>query len=238
MADDGFMVDTMSGNGKRLGQCTPVAGCPVRDNWPELSSNAPMPKSRQDRRVVRTQQSLHEALIELVLEKGYEAVSVGDIVARANVGRSTFYAHHGGKESLLVSGIQHLRGVLLQAAQERTAGGRLFAFSEALFAHADTHRDLYRALVVKDTGVPVSQRMFAMVLDLVRRELAATAAPKAIRVPCDAAARFATEAMFSILTWWLDSGAKISPSEADALFRKLAMPGLVAAGWRQAEKSA
>jgi AcrR family transcriptional regulator len=42
-----------------------------------------------DRRVQRTRKLLQEALIALVLEKGYEAVTVQDIIDRANVGRST-----------------------------------------------------------------------------------------------------------------------------------------------------
>lgn len=48
-----------------------------------------MATKRPDRRVLRTRKLLQEALIALVLEKGYEAVTVQDIIDRANVGRST-----------------------------------------------------------------------------------------------------------------------------------------------------
>jgi AcrR family transcriptional regulator len=41
------------------------------------------------------------AFVELVLAEGYDSVAVGDIVRRANVGRSTFYSHYSSKESLL-----------------------------------------------------------------------------------------------------------------------------------------
>ena len=62
-----------------------------------------------DRRVARTRGMLHEALLSLIIEKGYEAVSVEDICERANVGRSTFYAHFTGKDDLKRSGLGHLR---------------------------------------------------------------------------------------------------------------------------------
>jgi len=75
-----------------------------------------MAKAKPDRRIARTQQSLHWALNTLILEKGYEATTIKDIVSHANVGRSTFYAHHGGKEGLLLSGLEHLR------AEYRSAG--------------------------------------------------------------------------------------------------------------------
>ena len=61
-----------------------------------------------DRRVLRTQQLLQTALISLIQEKGFEALSVQDIIDRANVGRATFYAHFDNKEDLLVSGSRDL----------------------------------------------------------------------------------------------------------------------------------
>src|SRR6185437_2006254 len=66
----------------------------------------------QDRRVERTQRALREALIRLVLERGWDDVSVQDVCARANVGRSTFYLHFADKEELLVSGFGGLQEAL------------------------------------------------------------------------------------------------------------------------------
>jgi AcrR family transcriptional regulator len=57
-----------------------------------------------DRRVQRTRQLLRTALVPLIEENGFEALTVQDIIDRANVGRATFYAHFDKKEDLLVSG--------------------------------------------------------------------------------------------------------------------------------------
>lgn len=46
------------------------------------------------------------AFVEMVLTNGYEATAVGDIVRKANVGRSTFYAHYPGKEALLTESLE------------------------------------------------------------------------------------------------------------------------------------
>lgn len=56
---------------------------------------------QQDRRSARTRDALLEVFLDLLFERGYEALSVRDIAARANVGRSTFYEHFAGKEALL-----------------------------------------------------------------------------------------------------------------------------------------
>ena len=62
-----------------------------------------MPQNVVDRRVQKTRKLLQEALMELVAEKGYEAVTIREILDKANVGRSTFYAHFQDKDQLLHS---------------------------------------------------------------------------------------------------------------------------------------
>src|SRR5438034_11484824 len=97
----------------------------------------------RDRRIDRTQQLLRSALLSLIQEKGFEALSVQDIIDRANVGRATFYAHFDNKEDLLASGIEGLRASLKerqrQALAQVPSDERLFAFSHELFVHANEH---------------------------------------------------------------------------------------------------
>ena len=57
-----------------------------------------------DRRVRRTRRRLKEALLGLIQERPYEAVTVQNIIDRADVGRSTFYSHFRSKEELLFDG--------------------------------------------------------------------------------------------------------------------------------------
>ncbi|MGN6514410.1 MAG: TetR/AcrR family transcriptional regulator [Rhizomicrobium sp.] len=71
-----------------------------------------MPKTRPDRRTERTRQALTTAFVELVLTKGYAAISVGDITEAANVGRSTFYMHHKSKMDLLKQSLMQPSAVL------------------------------------------------------------------------------------------------------------------------------
>ena len=61
-----------------------------------------------DRRVQRTKTSLRAALIGLAREKPYDSIAVKEILDRANVGRSTFYAHFRDKKDLLESGIHEM----------------------------------------------------------------------------------------------------------------------------------
>ena len=58
-------------------------------------------QERTDRRIDRTVTALRKALIDLILEKHYDSITVQDIIDRANVGRSTFYTHFRDKEDVL-----------------------------------------------------------------------------------------------------------------------------------------
>jgi AcrR family transcriptional regulator len=53
-----------------------------------------------DRRVQRTQQLVRSAMLSLIQEKGFETLTVQEIIDRANIGRATFYAHFDGKDDL------------------------------------------------------------------------------------------------------------------------------------------
>lgn len=55
------------------------------------------------RQVERTRDGLEKALIELINERGYESITIQEIVDRANVGRTTFYQHYGSKDELFFS---------------------------------------------------------------------------------------------------------------------------------------
>src|SRR5689334_9313169 len=125
----------------------PVSRQPQRSD----QEHGAMTKRPIDRRVARTQGALHQALLSLILEKGYEAISVENICERANIGRSTFYAHFTSKDDLKRSGLGHLRRELLErhrrASASMPAGIRPIRFSLPMFEHARNHAHLYRALV-------------------------------------------------------------------------------------------
>src|SRR5262245_43646956 len=105
-----------------------------------------------DRRVHRTRTALFHALIELILERDYDAISVGEIAEKANVGRSTFYAHFTDKDDLLRRGSGHFRGILFAQHQEMVAAEteparRALGFSRFMFEHTKEQHRVYRALM-------------------------------------------------------------------------------------------
>ena len=58
-------------------------------------------EKKLDPRIKRTRQLLQRALMELMAEKSFQAITVQDIAERATVNRVTFYAHFADKYALL-----------------------------------------------------------------------------------------------------------------------------------------
>jgi AcrR family transcriptional regulator len=190
---------------------------------------------KDDRRVQRTRQLLLSALLSLIREKGFEPLTVQDIIDRANVGRATFYAHFDNKEDLLVSGFEDFRASIKahQREQLRDAAGsdeRAFLFSSELIAHANDHREVFRAMVGKQSGV-VAQRLFQKILvELIREDIKAIG-PRGGHgpVPPEAAVQYIAGGLWGLFSWWLDAKVRLSVEEVDEMFRRLALPSLKAA---------
>ncbi len=175
-----------------------------------------------DRRVQRTRRLLQDALVATVIEKGYEAATVQDIIDRADVGRATFYAHFADKQTLLTSRLEDLRGLLL--AQQRQSPDSL-GFSLAMLEHARSNLAMYRAIVGHESGAFIIQRIHRTIADLAANDVNALAA-KASPQRRQLAVEFVAGAFMAVLTWWLDQGAALAPAEVDAIFRRLVLEGL------------
>ncbi|MGW1739024.1 TetR/AcrR family transcriptional regulator [Nocardia sp. NPDC001965] len=96
-----------------------------------------------DRRVRRTRDSLHRALIELMMERTYDRINVSDVITRADVGRSTFYSHYRDKDELLVvSCADYLRKEIA-----RTSSRGPWTPVRVMLGLAAGHPEVYRPLI-------------------------------------------------------------------------------------------
>jgi AcrR family transcriptional regulator len=188
--------------------------------------------ARPDRRVERTRQLIRAAFRELLEEKGYEALTVQDIIERANVGRATFYAHFDNKDELFASGFDELRALLTarqRAALSRggAAGERVLGFTDDLFVHANEYREVFHTMMGKQSGVVVQRLLRKLLVDLVRDDVkVATENGATSAVTIEAVAQFIAGGLFGLLIWWLDARPRLSAAEVSAMFRQLAMPAL------------
>ena len=106
---------------------------------------------------------------------------------------------------------------------------RAFEFSRELFTHADGHRDVFRAVVGKQSAVILQRHFQRMQVELVREEVKALAGQGASSVLVEAVVQYLASALFGLLAWWIDGKRRMSVDEVNDLFRKMALPAVRAA---------
>jgi AcrR family transcriptional regulator len=189
----------------------------------------------EDRRVRRTRRLLHQALLALVLERGYDRVTVQDVLDRADVARATFYTHFRDKDDLLLSGLDEIEQTLRQAmasyAQMREPHSEAtIGQLEVLLEHAAEHRGLYAALLASRAGPlilrEVRTRFTALATTHLKEMSAAHHATPVVPLPV--MAEFAVGAILGLLSWWMERTTELGPEQLADMLERLMTPALAA----------
>ena len=189
-----------------------------------------MRNTKADRRSQRTRQLLSAALFELMLEQRYDDITVQHIIDRANVGRSTFYAHYLDKEDLLVSDFTRVLDALSQHIEQRGLENQATPPGLALFfQHVQTYQQLYKALVRSGPIDLLYRKGHERLRHNIERHLVALAPPdRASPVLLSLVADSMAGTILTMLKWWLDHNMPYTPEQMDSLFQQLALPGVYA----------
>jgi AcrR family transcriptional regulator len=173
-----------------------------------LSETRTVQANRADRRVLRTRAALTAAFTRLVFRDGYEAVSVGDVAAGANVGRSTFYAHFDGKEDVLKASIAHFLTEFARTVRDAAPPAKLPAVLEHMWAN----RRLTDAIFVGPPRVVLSRAL----AEMIEGHLAALAGGTKPLAPLKLAAAQLAEAQLTLVVAWLKGKARCAPADLAA----------------------
>ncbi|MFD7923470.1 TetR/AcrR family transcriptional regulator [Streptomyces sp. NPDC059740] len=186
----------------------------------------------EDRRVRRTRSALRSTLVELVLNKGFHAVTVEEITEGADVARATFYAHYRDKEDLLVDVVRELavdRERLLPAVEQARAEGFTGLPVLYIFQHAAQEKPVYQ-VILRGEGDGRALREFTELIcervELLFRERAEQLGVTP-RVPFDVIARAWTGELVGVLTWWVENDTGYSAAEVTGHLRDLSVYGRV-----------
>ena len=199
---------------------------------------------RTDRRIQRTRQALHTALLELTKKKGYDSISIEEITERANVGRATFYLHYKDKEDLLLE-------LFREMANEKVRLISQIPFSEWLpppekakgnrredqpllpllmvFQHIHDNAEFYYLLLKSENSSKIVERIRRIstesIIQFVETKIQTDPIPLLFEVPIGFFASFFSGALLSSINWWLEEDMRQSPEEMTGMFRTLFFRG-------------
>lgn len=185
-----------------------------------------MKQDKQDRRSQRTRQLVTSAMMELLTEKRYEAITIQDILDRAGIGRTTFYTHYFDKEDVHASMMEQMLERMSQELPRRHSGQAIVPSLE-LFQHIQQDHKHFQAIAGGPTAERLWEMMQAALGKIIEQGLqSARKDKKQPTIPVKVVSSYLSGAFLNLLKWWLKSGMPYTPEEMDEMFRKLALPGV------------
>jgi AcrR family transcriptional regulator len=186
-----------------------------------------------DRRIVRTKVAIREALVCLIAEKGFDALSVSDITRRADINRGTFYLHYQDKFDLLEQTeaeiIGDLEGIILQANNlnfsDFNSVDRPLPVVVTLFEYLKNNAALMHAILGLKGGMAFQNRLRATVEENLKLGILAGMRADHFLVQSEYLVSYAISAHFGVIQTWLEKGCVESPHDMAIILSKLSLHG-------------
>jgi AcrR family transcriptional regulator len=184
-------------------------------------------KNRLDPRIQRTRKYLLQALMEMVVEKGYQNITITDLAESACINRSTFYLHYQDKDDLLITGFKEYWNQVLPEFQIllpdlAAAEDNLAATLESDLEHFNQKREYYRIMLCEKEIPPFRDCLYDHLFQITQMRLSPlfsrgsspTSKTNLVLV-------WMTSAYLGIIRWWLAEEQPSSPSELAAELKRL-----------------
>jgi AcrR family transcriptional regulator len=168
-----------------------------------------------DLRVRRTYKFLWEALLRLMTERDFEAITVTEICEAAMVHRTTFYKHYEDKYGLLAQGIQDQLAALFEAldavGETTDEETDMLTGLVTVFEHVRSHEHFYRLMLCRDDFNNFSILLKKSLADRLKGRFQQHGIE--VPMPIDLHAQIQAAAMVSMVIWWLENNCPYTPHE-------------------------
>jgi len=184
-------------------------------------------QEKADRRSQRTRRLVSAAFAELVAEMPYDKILVQDILDRAGIGRTTFYAHYFDKEDVLNSIIEQELELLTRQIDRAATGQRLIPSLE-LFEHAyHSQNQQLRALMQSRASDFLWEALQVALCRAIESALTTHWTEKySSPIPVPVVSEYLAGAFLTLLKWWVTADMPYPPEQMERIFQQLALPGV------------
>jgi len=193
-----------------------------------------MSHQKNNVRVRRTQKLLREALVELIEERGFDSLTVGELTSRAMVSRAAFYRNYQDKYDLVEQIFEEIRSTLQESVATMGAEQHPPQVWVKFFEHIAEYERVYRALLGSKGSPWFVRKMRTSLGELVKEHARVPDGPHAADWPAltftDTFVPNLVSAMLvEAIIWWLEQGMPYTPQEiaircarlASALFKEV-----------------
>lgn len=182
--------------------------------------------NRHQRRRLRTREKLKQATFALLLEHGYEPLSVQAITERADLGRGTFYLHFKDREDVVWTLVEDAIQATDRQAREAYARSKpedtLQTLFLNVFRHVDQHRDLYRILLGSRGSAVTSTKIQHYLVEEFKRDSRDFGLTFEIpEIPLELYLQILVGAVVRLAHWWLETPNDLTPENLASMIVKV-----------------
>lgn len=172
-----------------------------------------------DPRVQRTQERLRQAMADLIVQRGYDSITIRDLAAAAGVGYATFFRHYPTKDALLLDLLQ--RSILdLARLLPPGVGADPAEEGRVIFAHAAQHDQLYHILLRGEGTLALLAEVQAAAVAEVMGRFAGQREPA---IPLEILAHHLVASIIALIGWWLQRGQPYPPQHMGQIYAEMIM---------------
>lgn len=172
--------------------------------------------NRQDLRVIKTKESIQNALLQLLKEKSLEKINVTEICHRARVNRGTFYLHYRLVEDVFTELFQDIVDDMKIAYGKPYKGTNPFSISNldpkaiCIFEHIKNHQLFYEVVFSKHS----SNFYYYMLFDKIRTTLQSNfKSQNQSEINTEYYIGYQVNAIMGVILVWFEHGLRESPEE-------------------------
>jgi len=191
---------------------------------------------KMDRRKLRTKNLLRKALLELIEEKGVDAITVSDITNRAGLNRGTFYLHYQDVSDLLEQNksevYEGLKEIIVQLSflelLNYASKDEPYPTTIKIFEFCKLHSEFFK-VILGPKGDPsfLEQINRFMQNQLSRRIPEWQPQQNKVIVPLGYLITFVISANMGILQHWFEMGLKETPTELALIITRIISQGVI-----------
>lgn len=193
-----------------------------------------MVERKVDRRIARTQQLLRDALMDLIVEQGYDGITVQDITDRANVARTTFYLHYKDKDELLFEGMRDIYDSLFDSVFEHHSQMNTESLFDTMaeatdYLHVDAYSDFYTVMLGEKGSASFIMRVWQYLAESLYQKMLEEIIGQTRRtpnMPIEALSYYLAGAQIGLIKWWLMQDKRVPAKEMAMMCERTMIEGL------------
>lgn len=185
-----------------------------------------------DLRIIRTKESIREALVELIEEKGFEAITVKDITTRARINRGTFYAHYENKFDLITKLEDEFMHNIAQITKQNIKNDSdtvevdlPIILETAVFEYLNERSDFLNAILGPKGNLTFQTRLRDFMLKIMFGEQSPLIKEEELLVSKHYLAAYVASAHIGVIQKWLETGRRESPQEIAQFLANITVNG-------------